>query len=196
MLFVLLCALPLACHAAGTLLVYGDSLSAAYGIAQKEGWVSLLAERLKQSGRDYSVANASISGETSSGGVTRIAATLAQHKPRIVVVELGANDGLRGLPVTQMKQNLGRIIEASRQAGAKVLLLGMKMPPNYGPAYTRDFEAAYRELAQRYKVALLPFFLQSVAARPDLFQADQLHPTAVAQPMILEDVWKALQPLL
>ena len=107
-----------------------------------------------------------------------------------------ANDGLRGLPVAQMKQNLGRIIETSRQAGAKVLLLGMRMPPNYGPAYTRDFEAAYRELAQRYKVALLPFFLQSVAARPDLFQADQLHPTAVAQPMILEDVWKALQPLL
>jgi acyl-CoA thioesterase-1 len=182
-------------------LVYGDSLSAAYGIAQKEGWVSLLAERLnaerlKPGGRDYSVANASISGETTSGGVTRIAATLSQHKPAIVVLELGANDGLRGLPVEQMKQNLGRIIEASRKAGAKVLLLGMKMPPNYGPAYTRAFEAAYRDLAQRYRVALLPFFLQSVAARPELFQPDQLHPTAPAQPLILEDVWKALQPLL
>lgn len=180
----------------GTILVYGDSLSAAYGINPKEGWVTLLQERLRQTGADYNVTNASISGETTSGGVSRFQATLAQHKPNLVVLELGANDGLRGLPVAQMKDNLAKIIEASRKAGTKVLVLGMKLPPNYGPSYTRAYEEAFSDLARRYKVPLLPFFLEPIVSQRDYFQADQLHPTAQAQPLILESVWKALKPLL
>jgi acyl-CoA thioesterase-1 len=183
-------------HAGPTLLVYGDSLSAAYGIGQKEGWVALLEERLRQKHIDYTVVNASISGETSSGGASRIAAALAQHAPRIVIVELGANDGLRGLPVAQMRDNLEAIVRAAQKAGARVLLLGMKMPPNYGARYTREFEQTYADLARRRKVALVPFFLEGAAGRRDLIQDDNLHPTAQAQPMILENVWKGLAPLL
>jgi acyl-CoA thioesterase-1 len=180
----------------GTILVYGDSLSAAYGIGQKEGWVSLLQDRLRKSGPDYTVANASISGETSSGGATRIASALERYRPKVVIVELGANDGLRGLPVSQMKQNLSRIIEAARKSGSKVLLVGMKMPPNYGDAYNRAYESAFRELAQQHRVALLPFLLEPIGDRRNLFQADQLHPTAEAQPLLLESVWRALRTLL
>lgn len=180
----------------GTILVYGDSLSAAYGIGQNEGWVSLLGERLRKGGPDYSVANASISGETTSGGVSRIAAALAQYKPSVLVLELGANDGLRGLPVAQMKQNLAKIVSAAKGSGSKVLVLGMKMPPNYGSAYTRSYEEAFREIARDQRVALVPFFLEPIAGRRDLFQPDQLHPTAAAQPAILDAVWKGLRPLL
>ena len=196
MLFVLLCALPLACHAAGTLLVYGDSLSAAYGIAQKEGWVSLLAERLKQSGRDYSVANASISGETSSGGAARIAATLATHKPNITIIELGANDGLRGLPVSQMSDNLSAIVRAAQKAGSRVLLVGMRLPPNYGAQYTQEYEKAFAVLARQHNTAFAPFLLEGVAMRRDLILEDNLHPNAAAQPLILDTIWKPLLPLL
>ena len=158
--------------------------------------MALLGERLKREHPDYIVVNASISGDTSSGGAARIAKILQQRKPAVLIVELGANDGLRGLPIAQMKQNLGRIIEQGQNAGARVLLLGMKLPPNYGPDYTQAFESAYRELAQRHKVALVPFLLEDFAAKPDLFQPDRIHPTEAAQPLMLERVWKALEPLL
>jgi acyl-CoA thioesterase-1 len=179
-----------------SILVFGDSLSAAYGIAQARGWVALLSERLKRERPDYIVVNASISGDTSSGGASRIEKSLQQHKPAVLVVELGANDGLRGLPIAQMKQNLGRIIEQGQNAGAHVLLLGMKLPPNYGPEYTQAFESAYAELAKRYRVALVPFLLEDFATKPDLFQPDRIHPTEAAQPLMQERVWKALGPLL
>ena len=182
---------------AGTiLLVYGDSLSAAYGIAQKQGWVTLLEQRLRQKHLDYTVANASISGETSSGGASRIAATLAQHRPRIAILALGSNDGLRGLPVAQMRDNLATVIRAAQKAGARVLLVGMKMPPNYGPQYTREFEQAFAALAKQHKTAFVPFLLEGIAGKRDNFLDDNLHPTAQVQPIILENVWKGLQPLL
>lgn len=174
----------------------GDSLSAAYGIAQARGWVALLGERLKRERSDYIVVNASISGDTSGGGSSRIHKTLQQHKPAVLILELGANDGLRGLPVAQMKQNLSSIIEQAQKAGARVLLVGMKLPPNYGPDYTQAFEAAFVDLAKRHKTALVPFLLEDFAAKPDLFQSDRIHPTAEAQPLMMERVWKALQPLL
>jgi len=179
-----------------SILVFGDSLSAAYGIAQARGWVALLAERLKRERPDYSVANASISGETSAGGAARIAKALAQHRPAIVILELGANDGLRGLPVAQMTKNLGQIIEQSQEAGARVLVVGMKLPPNYGPDYTHAFESAFGELARRYKTALLPFLLEDFGEKQEFFQPDRIHPTAEAQPLMMERVWTALRPLL
>jgi acyl-CoA thioesterase-1 len=178
-----------------SILVYGDSLSAAYGIAQSRGWASLLAERLKREQPDYIVANASISGETTAGGLARIDNVL-QKKPQIVILELGANDGLRGLPVAQMRKNLAAMIERSQKAGARVLLVGMKLPPNYGPEYTEAFESAYAELAKRYKTALVPFFMEGFAEKQELFQPDRIHPTEAAQPLLLERVWKTLQPLL
>jgi acyl-CoA thioesterase I len=197
MLFAMLLAVNgAALCAEKSILVFGDSLSAAYGIAQARGWVALLGERLKREHRDYIVVNASISGDTSSGGAARIDKSLQQHKPAVLIVELGANDGLRGLPIAQMKENLGRIIEQGQKAGARVLLLGMKLPPNYGPEYTEAFEAAYGELAKRYKVALVPFLLEDFATKPDLFQPDRIHPTEAAQPLMLERVWKALISVL
>jgi acyl-CoA thioesterase-1 len=197
LLFIVLLALSGAAPCAEkSILVFGDSLSAAYGIAQARGWVALLAERLKREHPDYIVVNASISGDTSSGGAARIRKSLQQHAPAVLILELGANDGLRGLPVAQMKHNLGRIIEQAQEAGARVLLVGMKLPPNYGPQYTEMFEAAYAELAKRYKTALVPFLLEDFATRPQLFQPDRIHPTEEAQPLMLERVWKALQPLL
>ena len=183
-------------HAGATLLVYGDSLSAAYGIGQKQGWVTLLEERLRRKHFDYTVANASISGETSSGGASRIAATLAQHRPRIVILALGANDGLRGLPVTQMRDNLAAIVRAAQKAGSRVLLVGMKMPPNYGPQYTREFELAFTALSKRHRTAFVPFLLEGIAGKRDNFIDDNLHPTAQVQPLILDNVWTGLAPLL
>lgn len=176
--------------------MFGDSLSAAYGIAQARGWVALLAERLKRERPEYSVANASISGETSGGGRARIDAVLDKHRPAVVVVELGANDGLRGLPVAQMKANLSAIVERAQKSGARVLLVGMRLPPNYGPDYTQAFEGAFAELAKRHRVALLPFLLEGIADKPELFQQDAIHPTAEAQPAIERRVWAALKPLL
>jgi acyl-CoA thioesterase-1 len=180
----------------GTILVYGDSLSAAYGISQDRGWVSLLEARLKGEKRNYSVANASISGETTSGGVSRFKQVLESHKPAITIIELGANDGLRGLPVAQMRKNLDTMIAQARAAGSKVLLVGVKMPPNYGPDYNRAFEAAYLELAREHKTALVPFFFEGFADKREFYQQDNLHPTAAAQPILLENVWKALKPML
>ena len=183
-------------HAGPAILVYGDSLSAAYGISQKDGWVTLLQERLNQRRLDYTVVNASISGETSSGGASRIAATLAQHQPAIVIVALGSNDGLRGLPLKQMHENLAHILRACQRAGAGVLIVGMKLPPNYGSQYTRDFEAVFATLVRQYRTALVPFALEGVAGNRELFLDDNLHPTAQAQLLILENVWKGLAPIL
>jgi acyl-CoA thioesterase-1 len=194
--FVLLASSGAGFCAEKSILVFGDSLSAAYGIAQARGWVALLAERLKRERSDYSVVNASISGETTAGGVARMPKTLAQRKPAIVILELGANDGLRGLPLAEMRQNLGAMIEQAQKAGARVVLVGMKLPPNYGPRYTQDFESAYPEVAKRYRTALVPFLLEDFAEKEDFFQPDRIHPTEEGQPLMMERVWKALQPLL
>ena len=175
--------------AAPTILVFGDSLSAAYGIPESAGWVALLGERLKQRKSNYTVTNASISGETSAGGAARIGKALASAKPSIVIVELGANDGLRGLPVTEMKKNLIAIVQASKREGARVVLVGMQLPPNYGVPYVNQFRAAFGEVAKDERVAFVPFLLEGLDQR-EQFQADNLHPTAVAQPILLENVWK------
>jgi len=180
----------------GTVLVMGDSLSAAYGLTPQQGWVALTADRLKTARPGWTVANASVSGETTAGGASRIGAELARHKPRVVVIELGANDGLRGLGLEQTRSNLERMIVAAKQAGARVLLLGMRIPPNYGPQYTQGFERNYHELAEKHAVALLPFFLEPIATERDAFQADNLHPVAAAQPRLRDHVWPALEPLL
>jgi acyl-CoA thioesterase I len=195
MLFAALVTVSGAGMAAPTILVYGDSLSAAYGIPQSAGWVALLGERLKQRKSNYTVANASISGETSSGGAARIGATLAARKPAIVVVELGANDGLRGLPVAQMKANLAAIIRASKREGARVVLVGMQLPPNYGVTYVEEFRAAFHELARDERVSLVPFLLEGLDKR-DQFQPDDLHPTAEAQPVLLENVWRKIAAMV
>jgi len=179
-----------------TILVYGDSLSAAYGIAEKRGWVALLGERLKRERPDYSVVNASISGETSSGGLGRMAKSLAQHQPAVLVLELGANDGLRGLPVAQMRKNLSAMIGQAQKAGARVLLVGMHVPPNYGPEYTREFAAAFAELARHHRTALVPFLFEGMGENLALFQPDRIHPSEAAQPLLLDNVWKGLRPLL
>jgi len=176
-----------------TLLVMGDSLSAAYGIEQERGWVTLLAERLEG---EAQVINASISGETTSGGAQRLANIIGQRQPDIVLLELGGNDGLRGLPPTQMRSNLASMIEQSQQAGADVLLLGIDIPPNYGQAYRDAFTGVFHSLADEYDVSLVPFLLEDIALNEQLMQDDGIHPTAEAQPIILDNVWPALEPLL
>ena len=158
--------------------------------------MALLGEKLKRERPDYNVVNASISGETSSGGASRLAAALEKHRPAVLVLELGANDGLRGLPSAQLEKNLDAMAKAAAKSGAKVLILGMKMPPNYGPDYSRQFEQAFVSAAKASRAALLPFFLQDFADQPDFFQPDRIHPTEAAQPMIVERVWPALRPLL
>lgn len=183
-------------QAAPTILVMGDSLSAEYGLKRGEGWVALLDTRLKEQHLDYSVVNASISGETTSGGNQRLPAALAQNKPAIVVIELGSNDGLRGLSLDASRTNLESMITASQKAGAKVLLIGMQLPPNYGRDYTEKFKALFPDLAKRYKVALVPFLLEGVGDKQELFQADGLHPLAQAHPRILANVWTGLEPLV
>ncbi len=181
---------------ARTLLVYGDSLSAGYGLPQDKAWVSLLAARLQQQRIDYTVANASISGETTLGGLKRINATLAQHKPAIVLLALGANDGLRGQSVEAMRNNLEAIIDACRKAKSQVVLIGMRMPPNYGSAYADKFHAAFVDIAKRHKLPLVPFLLEGFGDQPEWFQADGVHPAIRAQPVMLMSVLKTLQPLL
>jgi acyl-CoA thioesterase-1 len=178
------------------ILVYGDSLSAGFGISVSQGWPALLGQRLQSQGSRYSVTNASISGETTAGGRARIGATLARFKPAIVILALGANDGLRGLPVGPMQDNLAFMVKLAKEHQARVLLVGMHLPPNYGQKYTDEFHAAFRNLAKREKIPLLPFLLEPVALDRDAFQADGLHPTAAAQPKLLDHVWSALQPLL
>jgi acyl-CoA thioesterase-1 len=175
------------------LLVMGDSLSAAYGIEQQEGWVSLLETRLNGKAR---VINASISGETSSGGASRLPDLLGQHEPDIVLLELGGNDGLRGLPPRQLEANMAGMIEASQAADAEVLLLGIDIPPNYGQAYRDAFTGVYYRLAEEFEVPLVPFLLEGIALDDNLMQNDGIHPTAAAQPRILDTVWPELAPLL
>lgn len=176
-----------------TLLVMGDSLSAAYNIEREESWVALLEARLPD---DATVVNASISGETTSGGAQRLDELLGQHTPDIVLLELGGNDGLRGLPPQQMRNNLAGMIEASLAADAEVLLLGIDIPPNYGEAYREAFTNVYHDLADEYNVALVPFLLEGVATEDDLMQNDGIHPTAEAQPIILDTVWEALEDMV
>jgi acyl-CoA thioesterase-1 len=178
------------------LLVLGDSLSAEYGLPRGAGWVTLLSDRLQQNGGDYTVVNASISGETTSGGRTRLPALLKQHRPAVVILQLGANDGLRGLPIPALQDHRGAMIDASRAVGAARLLIGMRMPPNYGRDYSERFHASFEALARKHKVALAPFLLDGFADSLEYFQADRIHPTAAAQPRMLENVWPALRPLL
>ena len=176
-----------------SLLVVGDSLSAAYGIEREEGWVNLLADRLEG---EVQVINASISGETTSGGLQRFADILGQQQPDIVLIELGGNDGLRGLSPNQMQANLATMIEQSQEADARVLLLGIDIPPNYGQAYRDAFTGVFHSLAEEYDVPLVPFLLEDIALNDALMQSDGIHPTADAQPIILDNVWPALEPLL
>jgi acyl-CoA thioesterase-1 len=179
-----------------TVLVMGDSLSAAYGLAPSQGWVSLTADRIGRTKPGWRVVNASISGETTAGGAARIAAELQRHKPAVVVIALGANDGLRGLPLAQTRANLEKMIKAAQAGKAKVLLVGMRMPPNYGPDYTRGFEQNFSALTKQYRTALLPFLLEPIALDRNAYQADNLHPVASAQPKLRDHVWTALEPLL
>lgn len=186
--------LPFNVHAEKNILVFGDSLSAGYGIAVEESWVSLLQQELARSHPGYRVINASISGETTLGGRQRIAGVLELHRPVLVILALGANDGLRGSSVAGIKTNLGMIIEAVRQTRAQVLLAGMKLPPNYGASYVTQFENMYPALAKKYRIRLLPFLLDGVA--PQQFQSDNLHPDAMAQPRIMRNILDSLKPLL
>lgn len=179
------------------ILVFGDSISAGYGLARVDsGWVALLQTRLKEQEYGYQVINASVSGETTAGGLARLPRALSLHTPAIVVLELGGNDGLRALPIPQMRANLVRMVELATAAGAKVLLLGMRMPPNYGPDYTEQFRQVYSEVARDQKVPLLPFLLNDIALSPALMQADGIHPNELGQPKLVANVWPSLLPLL
>ncbi len=175
--------------------MFGDSLSAGYGIAREAAWPSLLATRLDEKRLDYTVVNASISGETTSGGRTRLDAALARYAPHIVIIALGSNDGLRGLPLAGVRDNLAAMTARAQGAKARVLIVGMRLPPNYG-AYATQFQQLYGEVARARKAALVDFLLDGIATRPELFQADNLHPTATAQPLLLDNVWQGLAPLL
>lgn len=182
--------------AARTALVFGDSLSAAYGIAPEQGWVSLLAERAKRAGLDWRFVNASVSGETTAGGVRRLPEDLKRHKPDLVVIALGANDALRGQPISGIRSNLEQMVRTARGARARPVLVGIMIPPNYGIDYADQFREMYPSVAATLKVPLVPFLLEGIADKPDLFLADQLHPSAEAQPRILDNVWKVMEPLL
>lgn len=181
---------------APVILVLGDSLSAAYGIALDKGWVALLQARLSAAGYPHRVVNASVSGETTAGGLARLPALLARHKPQWVLVELGGNDGLRGLPLTQLRDNLRRIVALSRTAGARPVLFEMRIPSNYGPDYAEGFRASFATVARETATPLVPFFLAAIATDPTAFQEDGIHPTAGAQAAMLDAVWATLQPLL
>ncbi|MBS1200903.1 MAG: arylesterase [Proteobacteria bacterium] len=178
------------------ILVLGDSLSAGYGIPVEQGWVARLQRRLDAEGYGYAVVNASVTGETTVGALERLPRALARHKPALVVIELGGNDGLRGLPVTELRTNLEALVRTSREAGARVLLAAVRMPPNYGPQYTEKFYAVYEGVARDLRVPWVPFFLEGIALREDLFQDDGIHPDLAAQPILLDNVWPVLEPLL
>jgi acyl-CoA thioesterase I len=179
------------------ILVFGDSISAGYGLPHVEqGWVELLRTRLSNQGYVYQVINASVSGETTAGGLARLPRALQLHHPAIVIVELGGNDGLRAMPITQMRANVVKMVELAQAGGAKVLLLGMRMPPNYGPEFTNQFQAVFTDVAREKKVAWVPFILDGIALTPELLQGDDIHPNAQGQPILLNNAWPALQPLL
>ncbi|HVO46944.1 MAG TPA: arylesterase [Steroidobacteraceae bacterium] len=179
-----------------TILVFGDSLSAAYGLRSEQGWVALLDKRLQSQGYGYQVVNASVSGETTGGGLERLPRALQLHKPEILVLELGANDALRGLPLNLARDNLAHMIDLAQRRGARVLLVGMRIPPNYGPRYTAEFTQMYADLRDRYRLALVPFLLESVALDPARMQDDGLHPNARGQPAVLDTLWPELVPML
>jgi acyl-CoA thioesterase-1 len=196
-LLVLIVASASAQAEAPVILVFGDSISAGYGLARVEqGWVELLKTRLNTQGYGYQVVNASVSGETTAGGLARLPRALELHHPKIVILELGGNDGLRALPIAQMRANLTQMAELATATGAKVLLLGMRMPPNYGPEYTEQFAMVFSDLAREKKLPLLPFLLTDIALSPTLLQGDDIHPNAAGQPILLENVWPTLKPLL
>jgi acyl-CoA thioesterase-1 len=182
--------------ASNTILVLGDSLSAEYGLARNSGWVALLAERVKQENIAASIVNASVSGETTSGGRSRLRTLLEQHRPSLVILELGGNDGLRGLPIASTEQNLSAMIADAKRTKAEVLLVGMQIPPNYGRQYTERFAAMYSKIAKEHRVPLVPFLLEGLADQQQYFQPDRIHPTASAQPLMLRNVWQVLKPLL
>jgi acyl-CoA thioesterase-1 len=188
--------LPATAAAEKSILVVGDSLSAAYGIPRNRGWVALLEERLKREHPDYSVVNASISGETSGGGRVRLNKLLDRYQPSVMILELGANDGLRGLQVAEVRRNLEAMIREAQANRARVLLVGMKIPPNYGEEYTQSFDAVFRELAKTHRTGFVPFLLEDFAGKPEFFLSDRIHPSEAAQPLMLERVWPALRPLL
>lgn len=181
---------------AGTLLVVGDSISAGLGLDTSQGWVALMEKRLQQKGLEHQVVNASISGDTSAGGLSRLPALLAEHKPELVIIELGGNDGLRGQPPQQLQQNLASMVQQSQKTGAKVLLLGMRLPPNYGVRYTTAFADVFPKVAEQTGASLVPFLLEGAGGVPSMMQADGIHPAAVAQPVLLDNVWPTLEPLL
>ncbi len=196
LLALLLFSAPAAAAGLKTVLVFGDSLSAGYGLAVNQGWVALTAQRMRTTHPGWRVVNASISGETTAGGASRIGAEMARSRPSVVIVELGGNDGLRGLAVAQTRANLERIIRTAKGGNARVLLIGMRLPPNFGPQYTRAFEQTFVDLSRQYRTAFLPFLLEPIAASRNNFQDDNLHPTAAAQPKLRDYVWTGLQPLL
>lgn len=179
-----------------SVLVFGDSLSASYGIEEEQGWVNLLSEKLRKAQSPYTVINASVSGETSTGGLSRLPAALAEFQPSVVILELGGNDGLRGLPLTTLQANLEEMVSLSQQAGAKVLLAGIQIPPNYGPRYTEPFYALFGEIAEAEQLPFVPFLIDGIPQQPELMQNDGIHPRAEAQSMILDNVWPVLAPML
>ncbi len=195
LLIVVLIALSSAAHAARTILVFGDSLSAGYGIRQDLAWPALLAKRLQERQLDYNVINASISGETTSGGRSRLNAALSKYTPSIIIIALGSNDGLRGLPIATMRDNLNAMTESAQKKNTKVLIVGQRLPPNYGN-YAAQFQNAFSDVAKQQNAALVAFLLEGIATEPKLFQADNLHPTAEAQPLLLDNIWRELEPLL
>lgn len=195
-LFAILVTVCAPSFAAKTVMVFGDSLSSAYNLPAQQGWVSLVSRRIEAAGLPWRVVNASVTGETATGGVRRIAEDLRRHKPAIVVIELGGNDALRGQPVAGIRRNLEEIVRQVKQARAEPVLVGMMIPPNYGIDYAARFQGMYGSLAGSAKTPLVPFLLEGVADKPDLFQADQIHPTAAAQPRIADNVWAVLEPLL
>jgi len=182
---------------APAILVFGDSISAGYGLARVEqGWVGMLRAKLKDEGYGYQVVNASVTGETTAGGLARLPRALSLHHPRLVILELGGNDGLRALPIDQMRSNLGKMVDLSVESGAQVLLLGMRIPPNYGPEFTEKFFAVFGDVARDKKAPLVPFLLNDIALSPNLMQADGVHPNELGQPKLLDNVWPKLRPLL
>jgi acyl-CoA thioesterase I len=179
------------------ILVFGDSISAGYGLARVEqGWVGMLRAKLKDEGYGYQVVNASVTGETTAGGLARLPRALAMHHPRVVILELGGNDGLRALPIDQMRSNLGKMVDLSVDSGAQVLVLGMRIPPNYGPEFTEKFFAVFADVARDKRAPLVPFLLNDIALSPNLMQADGVHPNELGQPKLLDNVWPRLRPLL
>ena len=178
------------------ILVLGDSLSAGYGIDKAKGWVNLLAQRLESKGFDYRVVNAAISGDTTRGGLDRLPTALDRFNPKILIVELGGNDGLRGIQPSETRRNLSRIVELGQGSGAKVLLVGVRMPPNYGPAFTQAFEQTFRDVAKKYGISLVPKILAGIGENRELMQSDGIHPIAEAQPKVLDNIWPELKPLL